>query len=81
MTIQECIDKNGARFTAAKLVDQQISRLTYGTLSVQDLPDNADLCFIIDELQNALEMGSRKVVLKDILSQVDEGMIEGLVYY
>jgi predicted RNA-binding protein with EMAP domain len=80
MTIQESIEKYGARFTAAKLVDQKISRLTYGTLSVEDLPDNADLCCIIDELQNALEMGSSKGYIKDILFQVDLNLIEELVY-
>jgi predicted RNA-binding protein with EMAP domain len=80
MTIQESIEKYGARFTAAKLVDQKISRLTYGTLSVDDLPDSYDICCIIDELQNALEEGSSKGYVKDILSQVDLKLIEELVY-
>jgi hypothetical protein len=81
MNILEAIEKKGAREVAHLLANKKV--YTVCGLSIDDLPDTGDLCFIIDELQMILEsyqIGSSNIEdIKEILGHIDLEFLESIL--
>ena len=76
MTIEQSIDKHGARHTAKLLINAQIKRLTSGMVTLYDLPDTPEICDLIDELEGVLNADLiDKHSIKDILDMINEDLL------
>jgi predicted aldo/keto reductase-like oxidoreductase len=75
MKLQDYLNKNGARQTAEKLVDNRIIRIT--GLSMHDLPDTTEVWDIVEELEAILENDNFDIQgIKDILNEITLEYIE-----
>ena len=76
MTIEQSIDKHGARHTAKLLINAQIKRLTSGMVTLYDLTDTPEICDLIDELEGVLNADLiDKHSIKDILNMINEDLL------
>jgi hypothetical protein len=79
LTIFEYIQKHGARATAKQLITQRVRRLS--GLDLSDLPDSAEICAIVDNLEQQLKTDSaNKDNIKEILTGIDADFLESLIY-
>lgn len=80
MTIKECIAKNGTRKTARMIVDRRFKNLC-GGLGIDDMPDNNEVCSIVDCIEEALVQNPiDDAGIKYSLQEIDEKFIEELVF-
>ena len=76
MTIEQSIDRHGARHTAKLLINAQIKRLTIGMVTLYDLTDTPEICDLIDELEGVLNADLiDKHSIKDILNMINEDLL------
>lgn len=76
MTIEQSIDKHGARHTAKLLINAQIKRLTSGMVTLYELPDTPEISGLIDELEGVLNADLiDKHSIKDILDMISEDLL------
>ena len=82
MNILEAIKIKGAREVARLLISKKV--FTVCGLSIDDLPDTGELCFVIDDLESILEsyeVGSSTIEdIKENLSQLDLEFLESILY-
>lgn len=78
-TIYGAIEKHGTRKVAEFFVDKHI-QINFG-MCKSDLPDTAELCEIVDELEEHLKDDpiSRNTI-NEILSKIDFDFIQDLVF-
>lgn len=79
MTIKDYSAKHGARMTAKKLIDNRVKMLA--GLGIDDLPDTAQLCCLIDDLEQViLSDPSNSEGIKEILKNIDIDLIESTIF-
>lgn len=77
--IHSIVSKYGARKVANFLTDKHIQN-NFG-MSKSDLPDSAELCCIVDELEEHLKGDTiSKNTINEILGQIDFDFIQDLVF-
>lgn len=77
MKLQEFLQQNGARKTAEKLVEMRIFKVI--GLSMQDLPDTAELWDIVDNIEEELnEEDYNPNRIKESLQDITFEFIEGI---
>jgi hypothetical protein len=76
MTIEQSIDKHGARHTAKLLINAQIKRLTNGMVTLYDLTDTPEICDLIDELEDVLKADLiDDNSIRDVLNMISEDLL------
>jgi hypothetical protein len=76
MTIEQSIEKSGARHTAKLLINAQIKRLTSGMVTLYDLPDTPEISAIIDEMEDVLKADLiDDNSIKDVLNMISEDLL------
>jgi hypothetical protein len=76
MTIEQSIDKHGARHTAKLLINAQIKRLTNGMVTLYDLPDTIEISTLINDLEQVLKEDLiDDNSIRDVLNMISEDFL------
>ena len=82
MTATEFYAKHGARKTARQLISMRIRSLA-GGLTIDDVPDTAELCSLVDDLDGIIEGYDGSLVSdeakKEIREFIDENINEDTI--
>jgi hypothetical protein len=76
MTIEQSIEKSGARNTAKFLINAQIKRLTSGMVTLYDLSDTIEISTLIDDLEQVLKADLiDDNSIRDVLNMISEDLL------